>query len=295
MNKKLKIGTRGSTLAVTQTAMVKTALLEKFPELEIEIITILTSGDINAEAKLAEIGGKELFTREIDAAMISGEIDIAVHSLKDIPGIINPEIEIAAVLPRADARDILLGADSIESIPKNARFGSSSPRRTAQMLDLRPDLEPVYFRGNVPTRIEKLNNKVVDITLLAKAGLDRLGIEPGGVPLEPEIMLPAAGQGIIAITARPDDSETKEILSTINHTESFIAATCERAVLQAYEGDCYTPIAAHASINGGSIKLAAMIASEDGKKIYRTSYQGTTSQASELGQCAGQELLAQGL
>lgn len=288
---KLIIGTRGSKLALTQVEMVKAELLKFWPDLQLEVKIIKTSGDIFKDANLAEIGGKELFTKEIDEALLNGEIDIAVHSLKDVPGIISPKQQIIATLLRADARDALIGAKSFAELPQGAIVGSASPRRKAQILHNRPDLKVVNFRGNVPTRIEKVTDKEVDCTLLAMAGIDRLGLKVEKHALPIDEMLPAAGQGIIGIAARSDDKRAKELLAPINHDLSFVAATAERAVLKTYGGTCYTPIAAYAEITGDNVTLKALIASTEGEQIYKTSASAPTTEAEKLGERIGAELL----
>ena len=292
MREKLIIGTRGSKLALIQAEMVKSAWREKFPELELEVKTIKTTGDIFKEASLAEIGGKELFTKEIDEALIKGEIDIAVHSLKDVPGIISSRQEIVATLPRADARDALVGAKSFAELPPGAIVGSASPRRTAQILNTRPDLKVVNFRGNVPSRVKKVEEKQVDCTLLAIAGLARLNLKVKYYPLSIKEMLPCAGQGVIAIAARSDDDKTKNIAAKINHEETFTVINAERAVLKTYNGDCRTPIAAYAVIKGDEIHLDALIAGLEGEKIFRTSLSGKIEEAKEIGIEVGKKLLA---
>jgi hydroxymethylbilane synthase len=291
MTQKIIIGTRGSRLALTQTEMVKNLLLAQFPDLQIDIKIIETSGDIHAEANLAEIGGKELFTKEIDEALYKGEIDVAVHSLKDVPGILSDKQQIFAVLKRADVRDAILGAKSIADIPQNAVVGTSSPRRKFQILALRPDLKIVPFRGNVPTRIKKLEDKIVDATLLAMAGMERLGINASQNAISINEMLPAAGQGIIAINGRSNDSAARKIVSAINHIETFVQATAERAVLKTFGGNCYTPIAAHAELSGAKIKLSAFVANEDGTKSYKISRESQVDDAENLGIEIGKILL----
>lgn len=279
----IKIATRGSKLALTQANMVANLLGQ-----ESEIYIIKTTGDIKSEEPLKHLGGKEVFTKEIDEALLSGSADIAVHSLKDVAGIIHPELEIIACLPREDARDILLGAESLDALKQGAKIGTSSPRRKAQLLNLRPDLEVVEFRGNVETRIKKLQDGIVDGTILAAAGINRLQMK---LPVKwgyLEGLIPAVGQGIICVMARKE----KFNLDRINHQPSFIAAVAERAALAAFGGNCYTPIAAHATING-KLKLAGFIASEDGKKVFTTSVEGAEKDARKLGDEMGKKLLSE--
>ncbi len=279
----LKIATRGSALALTQANMVADALQQPF-----EIITIKTTGDIKAEASLKKIGGKEVFTKELDEALLSGSADIAVHSLKDVPGFIHDELEIIAVLPRADARDMLIGANSFDDIPEGAIFGTSSPRRMAQVLSKRPDLKLVEFRGNVETRIKKIENMVAYASLLANAGITRLGIE---IPLPHALIpvtdfIPAVGQGIICIMGK----KGKLDLSRINHVPSFTAATAERAVLKAFGGNCYTPLSAHAIITD-KVTINGFVASDNGRQTHVESIEGNLSDAADLGCELGKRLL----
>lgn len=276
---------------MVQTEMVKAELLKIFPELELQVKIIKTSGDIFKEANLAEIGGKELFTKEIDEALFRGEIDIAIHSLKDVPGIISNKQEIVATLPRADARDALIGATSLKALPKGAVVGSASPRRKAQILHMRPDLKVINFRGNVPARVRKVEEKQVDCTLLAMAGINRLGLEVEKHPISIAEMLPCAGQGIIAIAARSNDDEVFKIVSEINHEPTFAIATAERAVLAVYGGNCYTPIAAHATIQNNELLLEGLIASTEGEDIFRTSQTAAVRDAKKLGLEIGKKLV----
>ena len=267
MLKKLTIATRGSKLALIQAETVKSMLSAQFPQLVCELNIITTSGDKLQDVSLKDIGGKELFTKEIDEALLDGKADIAVHSAKDIPGEIPDGLEIAAILEREDVRDSLLGAKSVSDLPKNAKIGTSSPRRKAQLLYLRPDLQIVEFRGNLPTRIEKLQHGDVDATILAVAGLKRMGLNEHINPVEISQMLPAAGQAAIAISCRSEDEEIANLLDSINHRPSFICVAAERLIISAFGGNCYSPLAANAELlDSGKILLRAFYASEDGKK-----------------------------
>ncbi len=289
--KSIILGTRGSQLALIQAEMVKAELIRHYPNLSVEIKPIKTSGDIFKDAVLADIGGKELFTKEIDQQLFNGTIDIAVHSLKDVPGIISPQQQMVATLPRGDARDCLIGATSLASLPQNSIIGSASPRRKAQILALRPDLKVINFRGNVQTRVKKVADKQVTCTLLAMAGLDRLKLDVVRHPLTITEMLPCAGQGIISIAARSDDGATIKLMQAINHSETFIIATAERAVLSTYNGNCQTPIAAHAIIKNGDLVLDALIANPDGKQIFRITMHGASTDARKIGTEMGNKLL----
>lgn len=289
--KPIRIATRGSQLALTQASMVANVLGRPS-----EIKIIKTTGDIRSEEPLKKLGGKEVFTKELDEALLNDAADIAVHSLKDVPGILHPELEITAVLPRADARDVLIGADSFDAIPQGATFGTSSPRRMAQVLHVRPDLKCIEFRGNVETRLKKIKDGVAAASLLAAAGLERLNIisllENGGdavskwryIPVAE--MTPAVGQGIICIVTRRGAFD----LSHLNHAASFTAMTAERAVLKAFGGSCYTPLAAHAIITD-RISLTGFVASDDYRRTFQTTVEGNISDAEKLGCELGKELL----
>ncbi|MDE2411448.1 MAG: hydroxymethylbilane synthase [Sphingomonadales bacterium] len=239
----LKLGTRRSPLALAQAEEARDRLIAAHHGLAVEIVPVTASGDKVLDRPLAEIGGKALWTKELDAWLLSGEIDFAVHSLKDVETLRPDAIAIAAVLPREDVRDVLVGATSLADLPPGARIGTSAPRRAAQALYLRPDCEVVTFRGNVQTRLAKLAQGEADVTLLARAGLNRLGQEAVGVPLEPEHWLPAPAQGAIAIECRASDSATRALLAAIDDRASHEAVAAERALLAALGGNCHSPIA----------------------------------------------------
>ncbi len=260
----LRLGTRGSPLALTQANMVRDALLAAHPGLEVEIVPIKTTGDRVQDRALAEIGGKALWTKELDRALLGGEIDIAVHSMKDVETIRPAEIAIVAMLPRADVRDRLIGAASFDALPQNARIGTSSPRRAAQVRRLRPDLIPVLFRGNVDTRLGKLTTGEADATLLAAAGLDRLGRHEVGAVIPIETMLPAPSQAAVGIEARANDSASAALLSAIDHRETHRCVLAERALLAALHADCHSPVAALARIDAGELHIIGELLSEDG-------------------------------
>ncbi len=262
-----RIGTRGSPLALTQANMVRDALIgaHDWTEDAVEIVTIRTTGDRVQDRALAEIGGKALWTKELDRALLDGEIDCAVHSMKDVETLRPPSVTLAAVLARADVRDRLIGADSIEALRQGARLGTSSPRRAAQLRKLRPDLEIVLFRGNVDTRLAKLAAGEADATLLAAAGLERLGRHDIGVPVPVDVMLPAPAQGAVGVEVRSDDQTAVERLAAIDHPETRACVLAERALLAALKADCHSPVGALATLDGAILTLRAELLSEDGQ------------------------------
>ena len=269
----ITIGTRGSPLALAQANMVAAALEKAhgWPPATVRIVAIKTSGDRIQDRPLADVGGKALWTKELDLALLSGETDCSVHSMKDVESERPTSLTIAAMLPRADVRDRLIGAGSIGQLAEGAVVGTSSPRRTAQLLRLRPDLKPVSIRGNVETRLAKLQAGEVDATLLAAAGLDRLGRAELGAPIGTDEMLPAPAQGAIGIECRSDDVMTQSLLAAIDHGETHSTVLAERAFTRALGGTCHSPIAAHAKVEGGRIAFACELLSEDGtEKVART-------------------------
>jgi len=261
MDRPLRIGTRGSPLALIQARMVAEALraAHGWNETAIELVPITTSGDVIRDRPLAEVGGKALWTRELDACLADGRTDLSVHSMKDVETIRPETFAIAAMLERADTRDRLIGADSIEKLPQGATVGTSSPRRAAQLRARRPDLRTVSIRGNVQTRLAKVARGEVDATLLAAAGLDRLGIEVGA-PLD---LLPAPAQGAIGVEISADRGDLRDLLAAIDHRPTHEAVTAERAFLAALGGDCHSAVAALA---GGGL-LRAEILSSDGSEV----------------------------
>ncbi|MES2046331.1 MAG: hydroxymethylbilane synthase [Pseudomonadota bacterium] len=261
----IRIGTRGSPLALVQANMVKDQLAAAHG-LAGEIVIIKTTGDVVQDRALAEIGGKALWTKELDRALLAGEIDCAVHSMKDVETIRPDAIVIAAMLPRADVRDRLIGADSIAALPANAVVGTSSPRRAAQLRRLRPDVKPVLFRGNVDTRLAKLAAGEVDATLLAAAGLDRLGRTDIGTAIESDVMLPAPAQGAVGIESRTDDARVRGWLTTIDDGVTHRCVLLERALLAALSADCHSPVAALAREENGRVTLRAELLAEDGSE-----------------------------
>ncbi|MFN2101258.1 hydroxymethylbilane synthase [Altererythrobacter sp. MF3-039] len=263
---KLRLGTRSSPLAMVQAeeARARLCAAHGWTESEIELVPVVASGDKVQDRPLAEIGGKALWTKELDIWLREGRIDGAVHSMKDVETIRPDEITIGAILPRADVADVLVGAESIESIPEGARIGTSAPRRAAQMLHHRPDCRIVGMRGNVATRLGKLEAGEADVTLLAAAGLKRLGQSEIGVRLDPEQWLPAPAQGAIGIECRADDKETQELLAGIDHLPSRHAVMAERALLEGLGGTCHSPIAVLSGLDGDRLSLKAALFSADG-------------------------------
>ena len=268
MSRRPILGTRGSPLAMVQAHKVASALevANRWPADHIEIRPIKTTGDKVQDRPLAEIGGKMLWTKELDRALMDGEIDFAVHSLKDVEAIRPNGIRIAAVRPRGDARETLIGADSIETLKQGAVVGTSSPRRAAQLLSIRPDLKIVPLRGNVDTRLAKLAAGEIDATLLTAAGLRRLGRTGVGVPIAIEQMLPAPTQAIIAIECRADDAMTQGMLTIIDDRSTHAIANVERAFVRALGGNCHSPVAALAVIENGEMWMRAELYSADGRE-----------------------------
>ena len=263
---KVRIGTRGSPLALKQAHMVAEALQAAHGGIDTQIITLKTSGDRITDRPIAEIGGKEVWTKELDRALLAGETDISVHSMKDVESERPDGLRIYAMLERADVRDKLIGAASIDALPHGARVGTSSPRRSAQLRAIRPDLVPVSLRGNVATRLAKLDAGEADATMLAAAGLDRLGQSDVGHLIETDVMLPAAAQGAVGIDARDDDEAMQELLAAIDHKDTHDAVLVERAFILGLGGDCHSPVAALATCDGAMIRLAMELYSEDGSE-----------------------------
>jgi hydroxymethylbilane synthase len=293
----LRIGTRGSKLALCQATELAGRLGKAHPELAaagaIETVVIRTSGDQAAERNLADIGGKGLFTKELEEALLDKRIDLAVHSMKDMPTALPAGLAIAAHLPREDARDALIarGAQSLKDLPAGAVVGTSSIRRQAQLRHVRPDLTIVPLRGNVDTRLAKIAAGQADATILALAGLKRLGRDhEASAIFSVEEILPAPAQGIIAIEIRADDARSRSLLAAIDHRPTAICAAAERALLAALDGSCRTPIAALARLDGNHIALDAMVISPDGRVVHRLNRSTTTSRARDLGEEIGAAL-----
>lgn len=295
----IRIGTRGSPLALAQAEEVKRRLhaAEALAPDAALIVPIRTTGDRITDRPLADAGGKGLFTKEIDEALIVGSIDLAVHSAKDLPTRLAPGIAIAACLPRADVRDAFISqtAGTLAELPKGAALGTSSLRRQAMALRIRPDLRIVGLRGNVETRLRRIGEGAADATLLAAAGLTRLGLLSSARSLiEPDEWLPAVGQGIIVITARAGDAATAARLAPIDHHDSSVALHTERAFLDVLDGSCRTPIGGLAVLSGGAVWFRGIIVAADGSRAHATERRGAIGDAAALGADAGAELRRQG-
>jgi hydroxymethylbilane synthase len=296
---RLRIGTRGSPLARAQTDLVCRALRSAHADLAepdaLEVVVVRTTGDRITDRPLAEFGGKGLFCKELETALLEGTIDLAVHSMKDLPTWLPDGLAIGAMLEREDFRDVLLaqGATSLAGLPRGAVVGTASLRRQAQLLARRPDLRVVSFRGNVETRLKKLAAGEVDATLLALAGLKRLSLDPGlGTALAPEEMLPAVGQGAIGVECRSGDETVRALLAAVDHAPTSACVRAERALLAALDGSCRTPIAGLAEISEGSLRLRALIARPDGSLCLTTERRGDPASGEALGRDAGEELRA---
>lgn len=296
---RIRIGSRGSRLAIVQAEEVKTRLLAKLAidPAQVEIVTIVTTGDRIKDRNLTEIGGKGLFTKEIEEALLSGAIDLAVHSMKDLPAHLPGNLTIAGVLPRQDPRDAFISsvAPSLNELRQGACIGSSSVRRTAQLRRKRKDLTFTSFRGNVETRLRKLKAGEVDATLLACAGLNRLGLESEiTCVIEVEEMLPALAQGAIGIEARSDDETLRAAIGQINDKTTAIAIACERAFLRELEGSCKTPIAGYAHIKNGRLHFSGETLTPDGVEVFTATREGLPAEAEAMGKDAGEDVKRRG-
>jgi hydroxymethylbilane synthase len=291
----LRVGSRGSPLALAQARQVRARLAAAhgLDEAVIEIVVIRTTGDKIQDRPLAEAGGKGLFTKEIEEALARGEIDLAVHSAKDVPTWLPDGLVLAGCLEREDVRDVFLSrkAQSVQALPHGAVVGTASLRRQALVKRLRPDLEVVPFRGNVETRLRKLDSGEVDATLLALAGLKRLGLaDVATAPLPLDDFPPAVGQGAITIETRAQDKRTRDLLAAIVHPDTSTAVECERAFLAALDGSCRTPIAGLARVEGDHVRFRGLIIRPDGSESHETTREGARGDAAALGANAGQEL-----
>jgi hydroxymethylbilane synthase len=293
----LVLGTRGSKLAVHQSEWVQTRLRELAPHLTVTLRRIQTSGDKILDVPLAKIGGKGLFVKEIEEALLSGEIDLAVHSMKDVPTELPPGLDLLCIPTREDARDALISRDGtrFKDLPHGAKVGTSSLRRQAQLLQARPDLSISTLRGNLDTRLKKLREGQFDAIVLAAAGLRRLGWETEITEyLSPEISLPAIGQGALGIEGRRDDTFVRDVLNRLEHAPTRFMVMAERALLHRLQGGCQVPIAAHATLMGSEIVLEGLVASVDGKEVIRDRVKGTVDDPFSVGVQLAERLLARG-
>jgi hydroxymethylbilane synthase len=291
----LRIGTRGSALALVQAGEVQSRLAKAcgLPAARIEIKTIRTTGDMIVDRPLAEAGGKGLFTKEIEEALLAGAIDLAVHSSKDMPTLLPAGLVLAAFLPREDARDAFVSrkANKLRDLPRGAVVGTASPRRQALIMRQRPDLAIVPLRGNVETRLRKVDAGDVDATVLALAGLKRLGLLAAATSVfDVDEFLPAVGQGAIGIETRADDAETRALVAGIDDPDTATALAAERAFLAVLDGTCRTPIAGHARVRDGMVRFHGLIAKTDGSEALEVLREGRRADAAALGADAGREL-----
>jgi hydroxymethylbilane synthase len=295
--RELVIGTRGSALALWQAHAIEAMVREHAPDVPVRLEIIHTTGDRILDSPLNMIGDKGLFTKELESALYDRRINIAVHSLKDIPTQLPEGLIIGAITRRHHPEDVLVAAPgtTIDNLPSGATVATGSLRRRAQLLYLRPDLHVVDVRGNVPTRLEKYQQHGWAGMILAFAGLDRLGLASVIAQVIPSgLFVPAVGQGAIAIEARADDDATLELLAGIEHTETRLCITAERALLRRLEGGCQVPIGAHATIDGGTINLTGIIASIDGGQLVRDVAQGPVGDGEQLGTELAERLLDAG-
>ena len=292
---KLRLGTRGSRLALAQCGEVAAAL--RAGGADVEVVVIKTSGDRLAQVALAEFGGKALFVKEIEEALLAGQVDVGVHSLKDMPAALPAGLTLGAFPPREDPGDVLLTRvpGGWDALPAGAAVGTSSLRRRALVLARRPDLRTEPIRGNVETRVDKLGAGAYEAIVLASAGLRRLGLHPPHVtPLDVDEFVPAVGQGILAVEAREADREVLELLRRLDDTRSRSEALAERAFLSRLGADCHTPVAGHARIDGLALTLTGVVASLDGSTMLRAGATGPSREAERLGEALADELLAKG-
>lgn len=294
--KQLRVGTRASQLALWQANWVKSELEKKYPGMEVTLTKIKTIGDKILDVPLAQVGGKGLFVKEIEEAMLRGEIDIAVHSMKDVPTDFPEGLGLHCITEREDPRDAVISRNvKFADLPQGARIGTSALRRQAQLLKLRPDLEMCIIRGNVETRIRKLDDDKLDAVILAAAGLKRLGFtEKVAEYLDVNLSIPAIGQGALGIECRLADPVITETIAFFNHPATAYAVRAERALLKRCEGGCQVPIAAHGTVDGNFLHLVGFIAAVDGSRSVRGEISGPLEQSEQLGIQLADQLLADG-
>ncbi|GAB6095953.1 hydroxymethylbilane synthase [Desulfatiferula olefinivorans] len=297
MGAALKIGTRGSKLAQWQAYWVKDEILKNNPDLTVDIVIIKTKGDKILDVPLAKVGGKGLFVKEIEEALLSGAIDLAVHSMKDMPAAIPPGLTIAAVPMRENPQDVLISAQghTLDTLPAGARVGTSSLRRSSQILHARPDAVIIPLRGNIDTRLKKLDDGEFDAIVLAAAGVLRLGYDNRITQiLDDTRMLPAVGQGALCVEIRENDPRVKALVDPLNHAVTEQGVTAERAFLHRLEGSCQVPVAAHAVIAGDTLSITGLVADLDGSRVFKDSLSGPCDQSAALGVTLAETLLARG-
>jgi hydroxymethylbilane synthase len=293
---KIIVGTRGSNLALAQTNMVIDSIKKAHPNIQCDVKIIKTKGDILKDIPIDKIGGKEIFTKEIERELLEGTIDLAVHSMKDMPGELPKGLKLSFSPQREDYRDVLVlreGLNSIEDIPLGGKMGTGSKRRKYQILKYRPDLEIVGIRGNIETRIKKIEEDNLDGVILAAAGINRLGLELGErvVYLDKDIVLPSPAQGILAIEIRENDNRIEEILKSISHKETEIQSKVERAFLKAVGGNCHIPVGAYCEVIGDKICLEGLLGTIDGQVLIRKSLEGSLDSLEKIGYVLAQNII----
>ena len=297
MRKEIRIGTRASALALWQAEWVKAELEKKYPGMTVSLTKIKTTGDKILDVPLAQVGGKGLFVKEIEEAMLANEIDIAVHSMKDVPTMFPDGLHLSCITKREDARDALLTRNNMKfkDLPQGATIGTSSLRRQAQLMSVRPDFKIMQLRGNVDTRLRKLKEGQFDAIILAAAGVRRLGLaENVSEYLDPAISLPAIGQGALGIECRVDDRELNDLIAFFNHQDTRTCVTGERALLRRLEGGCQVPIACYGQMVNGKLHLIGLVGSVDGKRIIKETIEGEAGKAEKLGVTLAEKLLSKG-
>ncbi len=297
MDRPLRIATRKSQLALWQAEYVKNALMQRHPELQVELVRMTTRGDQMLDSPLSKIGGKGLFIKELELAMLEDRADIAVHSMKDVPMHFPPGLRLAAICERDSPFDAFIAPNfaSLDELPLGARLGTSSLRRRSQMLAARNDLDVIDLRGNVNTRLQKLHDGAYDAIILAEAGMKRLGMDDQIVEIiDPQICLPAPGQGAIGIETRADDARINDLVAELNHLQTSYCVLAERALNRGLEGGCQVPIAAYAQLNGAMLDLEARVASLDGTQMIIRQRRGAATEADALGEGLAVEMLAAG-
>jgi hydroxymethylbilane synthase len=296
--KEMRIGTRGSPLALWQANWARQSLSHAYPQLRISLVRIKTKGDKLLDVSLAKVGGKGLFVKEIEEDLLAGRIDLAIHSVKDVPVQLPKDLHIQSIPEREDPGDVLISRNhlTLEELPRGAKIGTSSLRRRAQLLSHRPDLTIIPLRGNVDTRLRKLKTMGLDAIVLAAAGVKRMKLEERiSQPLSAEVCLPAIGQGALGIETRVDDDEVNRYLNILDHEPSHVSVKAERAFLRRLGGGCQIPIAALGTVSaGGTLVLRGLVGSLDGRKLIKGAIEGEMGRAEELGMALAEDLLSRG-